>query len=81
MGSHFKRGLLEEHIMQAIKQWHVQVKNKKKKLQQEKEAGAKLSTNNRVTTDQLPEIEFSSHNRVPTVAEFSAHEIHKISQT
>ncbi|XP_075090183.1 MLO-like protein 3 isoform X3 [Nicotiana tabacum] len=80
MGSHFKRGLLEEHIMQAIKQWHVQVKNKKKKLQQEKEAGAKLSTNNRVTTDQLPEIEFSSHNRVPTVTEFSAHEIHEISQ-
>ncbi|XP_009601693.1 MLO-like protein 3 [Nicotiana tomentosiformis] len=80
MGSHFKRGLLEEHIMQAIKQWHAQVKNKKK-LQQEEEAGAKLSTNNRVTTDQLPEIEFSSHNRVPTVAEFSAHEIHKISQT
>ncbi|KAJ8535536.1 hypothetical protein K7X08_023256 [Anisodus acutangulus] len=31
MGSHFKRALLEEHIMQAIKQWHTEVKRKKKK--------------------------------------------------
>ncbi|XP_060177766.1 MLO-like protein 3 [Lycium barbarum] len=66
MGSHFKRALLEERIMQVIKQWHTEVKRKKKKQKN------KL---------QQPEIEFTSHQRMTTLVEFStnAHEIQEIS--
>ncbi|XP_059298410.1 MLO-like protein 3 [Lycium ferocissimum] len=67
MGSHFKRALLEERTMQVIKQWHTEVKRKKKKQKN------KL---------QQPEIEFTSHQRMTTLVEFStnAHEIQEISE-
>ncbi|MCD7469567.1 hypothetical protein HAX54_008680 [Datura stramonium] len=73
MGSNFKRTLLEEHIKQAIKQWHTNVKRKKKKQKNKvQQSDAELS-----------EIELSSdHQRMTTIAEFnaSAHEIHEISE-
>ncbi|KAL3365333.1 hypothetical protein AABB24_010467 [Solanum stoloniferum] len=64
MGSHFKSALLEEHITQAIKHWHTEVKRKKKNKLQGLESS--------VATTQItsPEIKLSA----------SAHEIQEISE-
>lgn len=68
MGSHFKSALLEEHITQAIKQWHTEVKRKKKNKLQELESSHYSVPKTKITTS--PEIKLSG----------CAHEIQEISE-
>ncbi|XP_006343450.1 MLO-like protein 3 [Solanum tuberosum] len=67
MGSHFKSALLEEHITQAIKHWHTEVKRKKKNKLQELESSHYSVATTQITS---PEIKLSA----------SAHEIQEISE-
>lgn len=68
MGSHFKSALLEEHIAQAIKQWHTEVKKKKKNKLQELESSHYSVATTKITTS--PEIKLSDND----------HEIQEISE-
>ncbi|XP_049409581.1 MLO-like protein 3 isoform X2 [Solanum stenotomum] len=67
MGSHFKSALLEEHITQAIKHWHTEVKRKKKNKLQGLESSHYSVATTQITS---PEIKLSA----------SAHEIQEISE-
>lgn len=76
MGSNFKSAVLEEQTVHAIKQWHAEVKKKRKK-----QANASKSTNyyndsssttRSIGTNSTSTSDFSSHRRMPTLADFAS---------
>ncbi|KAK3022435.1 hypothetical protein RJ639_047665, partial [Escallonia herrerae] len=67
MGSNFKSSVLEGQTVRAIRQWHAEVKSKRKKLQRDN--SSRTSWSNSRTSSPL---DFSSHMRTPTLAEFSS---------
>ncbi|KAK2968976.1 hypothetical protein RJ640_012430 [Escallonia rubra] len=67
MGSNFKSAVLEGQTVHAIRQWHEEVKSKRKKLQRDN--SSRTSWSNSRTSSPL---DFSSHMRRPTLAEFSS---------
>ncbi|GER34829.1 MLO-like protein [Striga asiatica] len=75
MGSQYKNAILEEHTFHAIKQWHANVKEKRKK------------PNSSIQDTNNPDSSLSPHRQTPTLSEFSSrggpttpHEITEISE-
>ncbi|KAK3028172.1 hypothetical protein RJ639_038696 [Escallonia herrerae] len=76
MGSNFKSAVLEGQTVHAIRQWHAEVKTKRKKLQRDN--SSRTSWSNSRTNSPL---DFSSHMRTPTLAEFSSRaQTHEITE-
>lgn len=78
MGSNFKStAVLEEQTTKVIKQWHADVKQKRKKNKQDNsESGHDFSsTIGSSSRRTMYSTDFSSHNRQPTFAEMSQIEI------
>ncbi|KAK4441161.1 MLO-like protein 3 [Sesamum alatum] len=80
MGSEYKSAILEEQTVHAIKQWHANVKQKRKKSDQsgnniniDQDHSSMLGS----TTANSPDDHISSHRRAPSFTEFAApsHEI------
>ncbi|KAI5666217.1 hypothetical protein M9H77_16070 [Catharanthus roseus] len=70
MGSQFKSAVLEEHTVHAIKQWHAEVRKKRKKQQFPDSPYNNSSTVRSAispTTSSTPDV--SSHNRNPTLSQ------------
>lgn len=78
MGSNFKStAVLEEQTTKVIKQWHADVKQKRKKNRQDNsESGHDFSsTIGSSSRRTMYSTDFSSHHRQPTFAEMSQIEI------
>ncbi|KAL2239812.1 UNVERIFIED_CONTAM: hypothetical protein Sindi_0622400 [Sesamum indicum] len=71
MGSEYKSAILEEHTVHAIKQWHTNVKQKRKRSEQ---SGNIQDDSSTLGSTASPDI--SSHRPAPSLIEFAAlHEI------
>lgn len=73
MGSKFKSAVLEEQTVHAIKQWHADVKKKRKQQPNSKAHNFDndhSSTTRSVSISSTPDA--SSHRRSPTLAEFAS---------
>lgn len=70
MGSKYKSAILEQHTVHAIKQWHADVKHKRKKetYSQSQQDESTTSWSNSRT----PSPNVSYHQRTPTLAEFTS---------
>ncbi|PON53981.1 Mlo-related protein [Parasponia andersonii] len=76
MGSNFKRAVLEEHTVRAIRQWHSEVKQKRKKNHTSQSTHDYSSTtmdHSNATITSSPEHASSRHNRSPTFANQLSH--------
>ncbi|KAL0436883.1 UNVERIFIED_CONTAM: MLO-like protein 10, partial [Sesamum radiatum] len=72
MGSEYKSAILEEHTVHAIKQWHANVKQKRKRS--DKSGNNIQDDSSTLGSTASPDI--SSHRRAPSLTEFAAsHEI------
>ncbi|KAM6578828.1 hypothetical protein CsatB_030665 [Cannabis sativa] len=77
MGSNFKSAVLEEHTVKAIKQWHSEVKEKRKRNQTSQHELSSTTTTTVNTMDHhntnsnntSPQHLLSHHNRSPTFAD------------
>ncbi|KAL3518359.1 hypothetical protein ACH5RR_020948 [Cinchona calisaya] len=75
MGSRFKTVMLEEQTIHAMRQWHAEVRNKRKKQEENSTKSLKYfedysTTIRSISTNSTPD--FSSHQRMPTQAEFAS---------
>lgn len=71
MGSKYKSAILEEHTIHAIKQWHANVKQRRKKDHLQQSAGIIQDDSSSRSTP--PSTDTSSHHRrAPTLTEFAS---------
>lgn len=74
MGSQYKRAILEEHTFHAIKQWHANVRQKRKmdgpSIQQNSTSPA-TAKERPSSGSGSTSADFSSHRREPTFMEFA----------
>ncbi|XP_062082031.1 MLO-like protein 3 [Humulus lupulus] len=73
MGSNFKNAALEEHTVKAIKQWHSEVKQKRKRnhtsQHHEYSSTTTMDHSNTAISSPSPQHLWSQHNRSPTFAD------------
>lgn len=82
MGSQYKSAILEEHTIHAIKQWHANVKQKRK-MDQSHSSPNVLEDSTSTTTSAAATVrrsnttspDVSSHRRAPTFMEFASGEV------
>ena len=72
MGSNYKSAVLEEHTVKAIKQWHSEVKQKRKRnltSQHDYSSTTTMDHSNTANSSPSPQHVLSQHNRSPTFAD------------
>ncbi|KAK6144427.1 hypothetical protein DH2020_021247 [Rehmannia glutinosa] len=67
MGSEYKSAILEEHTVHAIKQWHSNVKHKRKTESEIQDDSSTVGIQSRT-----PSPDISSHRRSPTFSDFAS---------